>query len=493
MTGDDKFPGASPSPTLTSRVVGLAQRLANTNGYALAAGAVALALLARLGLEAFGKFYYMPLICAVMLPALLSSRGAVIFAILLSIAANVVLVPRESVMDAVTNALLFATVGIAIGEIGRARRKAASRAKALTSRLTARDATIQAIVSSAPVVAIDADSIVRHISPPACKLFRVSEQDVTGAPFSALVDFCDLDSLRLSAKSGEERHWVGRRGDGDLFPLDIQMAQLDGVAGYTTVLSLADLSLWHAAETRNQELSDQLDTLWRMNSLGEIAAILSHELNQPLTAAATYLQASQADLGKAGALGDSATRTIELAKGQVLRAGAIIRRAREMLSVDARTLQPERVSSMVDDLAPLLQLLGPSASARIILDIDERTDDVLADRIQLQQAIVNLVRNAVEAVGASVQRDVVIRGRPTSDGHFKLSVEDSGPGVAPAEVATLFKPLMTTKANGMGLGLSVTRSIVDRHGAQLEVGRSDMGGAAFSIILRRAAAQGVHA
>lgn len=330
-------------------------------------------------------------------------------------------------------------------------------------------------------------------APPACKLFRVSEQDVTGAPFSALVDFCDLDSLRLSAKSGEERHWVGRRGDGDLFPLDIQMAQLDGVAGYTTVLSLADLSLWHAAETRNQELSDQLDTLWRMNSLGEIAAILSHELNQPLTAAATYLQASQADLGKAGALGDSATRTIELAKGQVLRAGAIIRRAREMLSVDARTLQPERVSSMVDDLAPLLQLLGPSASARIILDIDERTDDVLADRIQLQQAIVNLVRNAVEAVGASVQRDVVIRGRPTSDGHFKLSVEDSGPGVAPAEVATLFKPLMTTKANGMGLGLSVTRSIVDRHGAQLEVGRSDMGGAAFSIILRRAAAQGVHA
>ena len=470
-----------------------AQRLSRTNGYALAIAAVGLALLARLGLEAFGKFYYMPLICAVMLPALLASRKAVILAIVLSIGANVVLVPRESVMDAVTNAILFAIVGIAIGEISRAARRAAARNKALLTRLSARDATINAIVSSAPVVAIDDGSVIRHISPPAQRLFRVRETDIVGKPFSQLVDFCDLASLKAATEAGEEARWLGRRGDGDLFPLDIQMARLDGVTGYTTVLSFTDLSLWHAAETRNQELSEQLDTLWRMNSLGEIAAILSHELNQPLTAAATYLQASQVDLGKAGAIGDSAGRTIELAKGQVLRAGAIIRRAREMLSVDARTLQSERVSSMIDDLEPMLQLLGPGGGVRIILYIDDRADEVMADRIQLQQAIVNLVRNAVEAVDGHARRDVVIRGHSTHEGQFRLSVEDSGPGVPPSEVATLFKPLMTTKANGMGLGLSVTRSIVDRHGAQLEVGRSEMGGAAFSIILQRAEPQGADA
>jgi two-component system sensor kinase FixL len=228
-----------------------------------------------------------------------------------------------------------------------------------------------------------------------------------------------------------------------------------------------------------------LNQVWRMNSLGEMAAILSHELNQPLTAAASYLQASQVDLGRAGIMADNASRTVELAKSQVLRAGAIIRRARELLTVETQPLEPERMSSMIDDLGPIIQLLGPASDAGIQISIDNIDDRVMADRIQFQQAIVNLVRNAVEAVADRERREVRLIGRPTSAEFYEIRVEDSGPGLAPDQVERMFEPLMTTKSDGMGLGLSVTRTIVENHGGSLTVGRSEMGGAAFTFSLQR--------
>jgi two-component system sensor kinase FixL len=459
-----------------------------SNGYGLAIAAVGLALLARLGLEAFGKFYYLPLIPAVMLPALLASRRATALAIILSIAANVVLVSRESLVDAVVNALLFALVGAAIGEIGRARRSLKARSMELKTQLNTRNATIHAMQASAPVVTLDAHSIILAISQPACALFRTAEREATGRPFQDFVEFFDAGVVR-SSPPGEysaDQYWLGRRADGDVFPLGIQLAFVTGDPGTSeAILTLTDLSLWHSAELRSQELSDQLNQVWRMNSLGEMAAILSHELNQPLTAAASYLQASQVDLGRAGIMADNASRTVELAKSQVLRAGAIIRRARELLTVETQPLEPERMSSMIDDLGPIIQLLGPASDAGIQISIDNIDDRVMADRIQFQQAIVNLVRNAVEAVADRERREVRLIGRPTSAEFYEIRVEDSGPGVAPDQVERMFEPLMTTKSDGMGLGLSVTRTIVENHGGSLTVGRSEMGGAAFTFSLQR--------
>ena len=458
------------------------------NGYVLAIISVGLALLARLGLEAFGKFYYLPLIPAVMLPALLASRRATALAIALSISANVFLVPRESVVDAVVNALLFALVGAAIGEIGRARRSLQARSAELKTQLSLRNATIHAMLASAPVVTLDSRSRIVAISQPACALFRTTEREARGRAFQDFVEFFDAGIIR-SAPPGEyssDQYWLGRRSDGDVFPLGIQLAFTGEPENSEAILTLTDLSLWHSAELRSQELSDQLNQVWRMNSLGEMAAILSHELNQPLTAAASYLQASQADLGKAGIIADSASRTVELAKSQVLRAGAIIRRARDLLMVETQPLEPERMSSVIDDLGPMIQLLGPASDASIQIDIDNIEDRVMADRIQFQQAIVNLVRNAVEAVAERERREVRLTGRPTCPDFYEIRVEDSGPGVPPDQVERMFEPLMTTKSDGMGLGLSVTRTIVENHGGTLSVGVSPMGGAAFMFSLHRA-------
>ncbi|MNX75135.1 Sensor protein FixL [compost metagenome] len=216
-----------------------------------------------------------------------------------------------------------------------------------------------------------------------------------------------------------------------------------------------------------------------------MAATLAHELNQPLSAAATYLHASQVDMEKAGALGDSALRTVELAKGQLLRAGKIIRRMRELLSPEARRLDSERASSMVEDLGPILTMIGSSKGIAIRMEVEAANDRVQAERIQFQQAMVNLVRNAVEAVGDQAAPEVVIVGRPASDAHYRISVEDNGPGIADDQIERIFQPLTTTKTGGMGLGLSVTRTIVESHGGRLQVSRSALGGAAFSFTLNR--------
>jgi len=228
-----------------------------------------------------------------------------------------------------------------------------------------------------------------------------------------------------------------------------------------------------------------LNKVWRLNSLGEMAATLAHELNQPLSAAATYLHASQVDMERAGALGDSALRTVELAKGQLLRAGKIIRRMRELLTLEARKLDSERASSMVEDLNPILTMIGSARGVAIRLDMAAEDDRVLAERIQFQQAMVNLTRNAVEAVGDRPSPEVLIIGRAISDAHYSVSVEDNGPGIPDDQIERIFQPLTTTKTGGMGLGLSVTRTIVESHGGRLHVSRSALGGAAFSFNLNR--------
>lgn len=459
-------------------------------GYILAIGAVAIALLARLALEPFGRFYYLPLIPAVILPALLASRGATLLAIVLSISANVALVPRESTMDAVVNALLFAAVGVAISEIGRAQRAILARSYALKVQLSRRDATLEAMLASANVLTVDARGRVLSISGRAAGLFGVAPAQAVGRPVEDLIEGFDASQLGedVVPTNGVIHTWKGRRSNGATFPIGVRGARsVAEDAAPELVLMLTDLSLWHSAEARNQELNDQLSHVWRLNSLGEMAAILSHELNQPLTAAATYLHGARTDMQRAGTIGDSAILNLDLAKNQVLRAGGIIRRARQLLTVEGQTLQPESVSSMLDDLQPILRLLGPAANVRIGFGIDIDDDKVLADRIQFQQAIVNLVRNAVEAAGVGGGRGKVrIIGRPLSHQAFEVRVEDSGPGVGDDQMSTLFRPLTSTKSDGMGLGLSVTRSIVERHGGVLRMEHSDLGGAAFVFELKRA-------
>src|SRR5690606_5801740 len=240
------------------------------------------------------------------------------------------------------------------------------------------------------------------------------EKDAIGQAFGSIVDDFDLSEFQTGgeALTGEgDRAWTCRRASGTV-PLSIQAGFLPGdYVNCHAVLCLADLTQAHLADARARDLHTQLNRVWRLNSLGEMAASLAHELNQPLSAAANYLQASQMDVEKAGLMGKSAGRTLDLAKAQLLRAGEIIRRMRELLAHESRSLGVARVSSMLEGLKGVFGMIERNEAVRVEVRLDDTTDHVRAERIQFQQAMVNLVRNAAEALSDRPEARVSIMGR----------------------------------------------------------------------------------
>jgi two-component system sensor kinase FixL len=457
----------------------------NILNYLVAILAVGVALAFRVILELFGHFYYLPMVPAVMVAAIVTGRrGPTLLAIGLAITANVAQVQRESLADIMINAGLFVGVCWLIAEMCWRLRAMQSRAADLSRRLERRNRMLDAILASAPVVTLDRRGRILFLTPPACTVLGVSVASAVGRPFA---DFVETFTLDAAGEAGAgDAVWTGQRPDGQTYPLGIHLGVMaDDPEGPHATLSLTDLTQAHAADARARELHAQLNRVWRLNSLGEMAASLAHELNQPLTAAANYLHASQAAAERAGAIGQSAVQTIELAKNQLLRAGAIIRRMRELLAHETRSLGVERVAPMIADMHGVLGMIERNAGVVLEYRIDDLNDRVRAERIQFQQAMMNLIRNAVEALEGQDDRRVRIVGRPTSADHFELTVEDNGRGIDAEALDTIFRPLMTTKSAGMGLGLSVTRTIVESHGGVLTVDRSEMGGAAFSFSLMR--------
>lgn len=456
-------------------------------GFPVAIVAVLAALGIRAALEGLGSFYYLPMLPAVMATALLAGRRETIFAIILAIAANVALVQRDNVIDTMANALLFVAVSWLIAEGFWRLRAYRTRAGELTRSLARRDHMLRTILASVPVVTLDRQGIVRSLTPSASAILAAPESLAVGEPFSLFVEDFDLNDFPGPCPDNAATGlWIGRSGEGRRLELNIQLGlNEDDTDPDHAILCLTDLTESRAADAHARELHAQLNRVWRLNSLGEMAASLSHELNQPLSAAVTYLHAAQTDMKRAGPVADSAGRTVDMAKTQLLRAGEIIRRMRELLAHESRGLDVESTSSMIADLHGVMGMIGRTGGVSIKLQIDDENDSVWAERIQFQQAMVNLVRNAVEALAGRPDPRVVVTGKAISPESYEIRVEDNGAGIATADMETIFRPLISTKSGRMGLGLSVTRTIIESHGGVLKVEASPLGGAAFSFCLMR--------
>lgn len=368
----------------------------------------------------------------------------------------------------------------------------------MARQLTARDAMLNAAFLSTPALTLSRDGLIQRMNGAAVALFGLPREAALGRAFSDLTAEFDMDAVHQThAQAGQlearRGYWIGRRADGSTFPLSLRFGLIPATPGpggsgvEHVAVALTDLTHSHAAEAQARELHAQLNKVWRLNSLGEMAATLAHELNQPLSAATAYMHASQAEMLKAGAAAEAARPPLDLAKGQLLRAGKLIHRMRELLTIETSVLGRERVSSMVEDLAPILQMIGQDKQVEVRLDAQAENDGVCADRIQFQQALVNLVRNAVEAAAERPGGGGLVQVVGRVEGPvYRISVEDNGAGIAEADAERIFQPLTTTKSGGMGLGLSVTRTIVERHGGALSAQRSpSLGGAAFAFALRR--------
>ena len=238
---------------------------------------------------------------------------------------------------------------------------------------------------------------------------------------------------------------------------------------------------------RLAETQEQLIQVARLNAMGEMAGSLAHELNQPLTAIANYISAAQ----QLSAREPSSPRIGELlqkAGDQTIRAGQIVARVRANVDRGEIEASEQSLAGLVQEAVDVATAGVARDGVAIRYDFDRSVDAVMADRIQVQQVVLNLVRNAVEAMASSPRRELRIGSRAADSGFLEVHVADTGPGIATEMADRLFQPFVTGKPDGMGVGLSISRNIIEAHGGRLWASGNADGGATFHFSLPRAAA-----
>jgi two-component system sensor kinase FixL len=216
--------------------------------------------------------------------------------------------------------------------------------------------------------------------------------------------------------------------------------------------------------------------------MGQMASALAHEINQPLTAATNYLAAAQLLLGGgASATTERAVGAVDHALGQLTRATQIIRRLREFVRKGETQQRAESIGKIIEEAAALALIGAKEHGVKVQLQPAPHLPDVVIDKVQIQQVVVNLMRNAIEAMEESHRRDLTISTKMLDEDVVAISIVDTGPGIAPEVADRLFQPFVTTKAQGMGVGLSICRSIVEAHSGRLWAEPNPDGGTIFHL------------
>jgi two-component system sensor kinase FixL len=243
-----------------------------------------------------------------------------------------------------------------------------------------------------------------------------------------------------------------------------------------------DLTERQQTERRLHELQDGLLQVARLRAMGQMAAALAHELNQPLTATANYVRAALRLLDAPAPDLDRVRLAMREAAEQTMRSGEIIRRLRAFVARGQASRQPENVVQLVEEACALALVGVKDLGITVHIGLDPEMPMVSIDRAQIQQVLLNLIHNAVEAMGGGDRRELAV-DTLARDGAVQISVADTGAGI-PAEIeARLFQPFVTTKPDGMGIGLSVCRTIIEAHGGRLWFEPNPSGGSIFRLTL----------
>ncbi|HEY8335829.1 MAG TPA: ATP-binding protein [Tardiphaga sp.] len=237
------------------------------------------------------------------------------------------------------------------------------------------------------------------------------------------------------------------------------------------------------ANFRFQKLQNDLSRAARITAASQMAAALAHEISQPLTAVVNSVNAARRLLASGGAANSLTAQDItEEAAGQALRASEIVRSIRQLVSRGEAEKRTEALASLIEEAATLV-LSGIAQEVRLGLQLDDGARTVLVNRVQIQQVIINLIRNALEAMADQEPRQVILSTRAIDDDMIEIAIADNGPGIADDIAGRLFEPFVSNKHDGMGLGLSISRSIIEAHDGQLTAGPNPGGGTIFRFTL----------
>ncbi|MEM6626108.1 MAG: PAS domain S-box protein [Pseudomonadota bacterium] len=363
----------------------------------------------------------------------------------------------------------------------------ASDAGALQTLLS----TILASVPDAMIV-IDESGRIVAFSAAAEAMFGYQAEDVRGKNVSCLMTDADRphhdEYIGTYLKTGRRRIiGIGRvvkarLADNREIPVDLKIGEAKIGEHRLFTGYIRDLSEQQRAEHRLREMQAELTNFSRLSVVGTMASAMAHELNQPLTAVANYLEASrdllQTPDENSVAMAQDA---LDGAAKQSVRAGRIIRRLRDYVSRGEISTRVVSLPPLVADAVMLAQS-GPKAHARIIKALDPNLPDVMADPVQIQQVLVNLIRNADEAIGPRPNTAIEIRIHSRTDAEIVVEVADNGPGL-PADREHLFRPFSSTKEMGMGFGLAICQTIVEAHGGEIWARENSPHGAVFGFTL----------
>ena len=396
----------------------------------------------------------------------------------------------------IVSAAVFGAIGVGVAWIGESLRRSRVHATVSTQDALSREAHLRSILDTIPdaIIVIDYRGIIQSFSSAASRLFGYAAGEVVGKNIKMLMPSPYREShdgyLERYFRTGERRIIgigrvvVGERKDGSTFP--------DGaVGGRNELRQPAFLHRLHPRSDRAAEngsaaagIADRARAYFRLTAMGEMASALAHELNQPLSAIANYMKGSRRLLeGRSDEDSVVIRDAMEKAAEQSLRAGQIIRRLRDFVSRGESERRIESVKKLVEEASALALVGAKEQGVRVRFQIDAAHDLVLVDKVQIQQVLLNLIRNAMEAMEQSPRRELLIASRSHDGELVEVSVADSGPGIAPEIAAQLFQPFVTTKRYGMGVGLSISRSIVEGHGGQIAVEPNPGGGTVFRFTM----------
>jgi len=354
---------------------------------------------------------------------------------------------------------------------------------------------LQSILDTIPdaMVVIDETGHIISFSKAAERLFGYAESEVIGENVSALMPSPDRERhdsyLARYLETGERRIIgigrlvTGRRRDGSTFPMELAVGEAKVGEHRVFTGFIRDLTERQEYEKRLHSLQDELAHVGRVTAMGSLATSIAHELNQPLTAIANYVETASSLLAEPTPEAIALVReALDECAAESIRAGQIVRRLRDYISRGETDRQVVPLARLINEASALAFVRSGSQSFEFNVRVDP-DDLVLVDRVQIQQVLLNLIRNAIEAMEGTRFGRLTITAVHREPGFIELIVSDSGPGLAPEAADRLFEPFVSTKRTGMGVGLSICRAIVEAHEGRIWADASPMGGASFHFTL----------